>query len=139
MNTCRKLVLLFMNTFLEDSMYKALYCSGILLAFFFVQQRVEPYKESFFNSLEQREMVASLTFLFGGILFTYQEQSAIMTIIMILVFLVVNTMFFAMFMFILTKRYEAKFPILNLFSVIFLKLALYTMTEKELDRIKTRS
>ena len=35
-NTARKLILLFINVFVKDSMYKALFCSGALIVIYFV-------------------------------------------------------------------------------------------------------
>ena len=120
-------------------MYKGLYCSGFLLVIFYVQARVKPYREVFFNSLEQWEMMASLGFLFGGVLFSHETQYTIVSMMVMFVFGFLNMIFFALFAFILLFWYEVRWPILNTFQIIAKKLAFYKISDSELRRIRTRT
>jgi hypothetical protein len=132
MNTLRKIVLLTINVFIEVSIYKALFCAGFLILMYFIQLRLKPYRETFFNSLEQKEMVASLGFILAGILFLQTDISPYLSWIIVIILTMVNISFFAFFLQILGRRYESKFTILNIFPVILQYFSCYKFSQEEM-------
>lgn len=95
MNVLRKVSLLMINVFIENPSYKILISLGILMTIFFIQNRVKPYQEKFFNALEQREMAASVSFLCAGILLMQEQGVDWITYIVVALAVIMNVMFFA--------------------------------------------
>ena len=94
-NTFRKVSLLILNVFIEYVMYKVLSSIGLLVVVLFIQNRIKPYQERFFNHLEQREMIASISFLCSGILYQQSINVDWLTWAGLILAVILNVQFFA--------------------------------------------
>ena len=99
-NILRKIFLVMVNVFMNtDPVYKSGAALIIVLAFMRWQKHLRPYKREFdeFNAIEQREMLATVSTLYMGILFvSYQSQVPLGVSMLSFAFIVaVNVWFWA--------------------------------------------
>jgi len=74
-NTIRKVSIMGVNVFLsrESLVYRIITLTIVLILFYRLQVKLEPYKNKENNSLERIEIVAGALTLYGGILFVHEQ------------------------------------------------------------------
>jgi hypothetical protein len=84
-------------------------------------------------------MIASISFLCAGVLFQQKFAVEWITWFVLVLAVLANVSFFAFWGMIFIMRYEAKFPILNIFPLLLRYPSLYKVSDKEKGRIITNT
>ena len=74
-NIIRKVILLMINVFIPDDQYFYKVMVGFLFLFTYmrVQQKLQPFKSKMLNTLEQREIICSLSTMYLGLIFIQDD------------------------------------------------------------------
>ena len=93
-NTARKVIILSINVFLStySLFYRVLSIFILLVVFYRVQIKLEPYKLPLNNVLERTEVIAGTFTLFGGVLYLGEEAVVLFNVIVF--FLIISLNFY---------------------------------------------
>ena len=94
-NTARKVLILSINVFLStfSLYYRVLPILVLLLVFFRLQIRLQPYKLPLNNVLERAEVIAGTFTLYGGLLYIGKFDFALFNVIVFAIIILVNIYF----------------------------------------------
>lgn len=93
MNTARKILILVINVFLSrySVFYRLLSVMLLLLAFYRLQLKIQPYKNKLNNRLERTEAIAGAFTLYGGTLFVNEDNEvAVFNSIIFILIIIAN-------------------------------------------------
>jgi len=98
-NTARKVSILWVSVFLsrESLFYKIIWITILLVIYYRVQIKLEPYKYQMNNALERLEAIAGTLTIFGAIILVQTESSVSLFDAILFVFIMVVNTYFIIF------------------------------------------